>query len=142
MITRAIITSIFGNKCTVKVPLFANDNSNEIPTISDVVMSIPPGMIGQYAENDVVFLGFEENMLNRPVILGKLYTGSKMDQSISLQYLPIDTKFNYSNIDDRANAQTIQSLQDLITAVNKLQIQVNTLIAQPTQQSTPNTNQD
>ena len=142
MITRAIITSIFGNKCTVKVPLFANDNSKEIPTISDVVMSIPPGMTGQYAENDVVFLGFEENLLNRPVILGKLYTGSKMDQSISLPYLPTDTKFNYSNIDDRANVQTIQSLQELITAVNKLQIQVNTLSAPTNPPSTTNINQD
>lgn len=76
MITKAIIKSINGarNKCMVRVPLFETADSSG-PVVVEALVNIPPGIFNNLFVGDVVFIGFEENALEKPIILGKLFKG-------------------------------------------------------------------
>lgn len=77
MIVKGIIKSIDfnGNTCMVRIPLFENSPSgNEF--VMQAIMSTTPGVYNGYREGDVVMLGFENNEIDQPVVLGKLYLGA------------------------------------------------------------------
>lgn len=76
MITKGIIRSInrSGNRCIVRMPLFENASS-AAPVQVDALVSITPGFFNNLFVGDVVFVAFEENALEKPIILGKLYKG-------------------------------------------------------------------
>ena len=76
MITKAIVKSInkAGNRCVVRMPLFENASSSS-PVKAEALVSITPGFFNNIFVNDVVFVAFEENALEKPIILGKLYKG-------------------------------------------------------------------
>lgn len=80
MITKAIVRSISkaGNRCTVRMPLFetASDLS---PVEAEALVSITPGFFNNVFVGDVVFVAFEENALEKPIILGKLYKGTAFE---------------------------------------------------------------
>lgn len=80
MITKAIVRSIntAGNRCIVRMPLFetASDMS---PVEAEALVSITPGFFNNLFVGDVVFVGFEENALEKPIILGKLYKGTSFE---------------------------------------------------------------
>ena len=77
MITKAKVRSInkAGNRCVVRMPLFETASSAS-PVEAEALVSITPGLYTNIFINDVVFVAFEENALEKPIILGKLYTGS------------------------------------------------------------------
>lgn len=127
MITRAIIKSIFGNKCSIEVPLFSNDNSNSIPVLPEAVMMIPPGMIGQYAEGDVVVISFEENMFGRPIVLGKLYTGTNSAKQASAARLSRNTEIETTDITTQAEIAKTTSIGALLDTINNLKARVEAL---------------
>lgn len=127
MITRAIIKSIFGNKCSIEVPLFSNDNSNNIPVLPEAVMMIPPGMIGQYAEGDVVIISFEENMFGRPIVLGKLYTGTNSAKQASVAKLSRNTEIETTDITTQADITKTTSIGALLDTINNLKVRVEAL---------------
>lgn len=127
MITRAIIKSIFGNKCSIEVPLFSNDNSNSIPVLPEAVMMIPPGMIGQYAEGDVVIISFEENMFGRPIVLGKLYTGANSAKQASATILSRNTEIETVDITTQAEITKTTSIGALLDTINNLKARVEAL---------------
>lgn len=76
MITKAIIQSIntAGNKCIVRMPLFETAGSSNIVE-AEALVSITPGLFNNLFVGDVVFVAFEENALEKPIILGKLFKG-------------------------------------------------------------------
>ena len=76
MITKAVIKSINknGNRCIVRMPLFENA-SNPSPVEAEALVSITPGLFNNLFVGDVVFVAFEENALEKPIILGKLFKG-------------------------------------------------------------------
>lgn len=76
MITKGIIRSInkAGNRCIVRMPLFENASSSS-PVEAEALVNITPGLFNNLFVGDIVFLGFEENALEKPIILGKLYKG-------------------------------------------------------------------
>ena len=78
MVTKGIIRSInrAGNRCVVRMPLFETASSS-VPVEAEALVSITPGMFNNLFINDVVFIAFEENALEKPIIIGKLYTGSQ-----------------------------------------------------------------
>ena len=127
MITRAIIKSIFGNKCSIEVPLFSNDNSNSIPVLPEAAMMIPPGMIGQYAEGDVVIISFEENMFGRPIVLGKLYTGTNSAKQASATMLSRNTEIETTDITTQAETTKTTSIGALLDTINNLKTRVEAL---------------
>jgi hypothetical protein len=77
LITKAIIRSInkAGTRCLVEMPLFSTA-SNPSPVTAKALVSITPGFFNNLFEGDVVFVTFEENALEKPIIIGKLFTGA------------------------------------------------------------------
>lgn len=77
MVTKGLIKSIdrVGNRCIVRLPLFETASSTA-PVEIEALISITPGMFNNLYENDVVFVAFEENALEKPIVIGKLYTGA------------------------------------------------------------------
>ncbi len=75
MITEALIETIdfTANSCTVRIPLFETTN-----TVTKVVVPahfcIQPGQVNGYKVGDMVWIAFENNMYQNPIIIGKLFT--------------------------------------------------------------------
>ena len=84
MVTKGQIKSInrAGNRCVVRLPLFETASSS-VPVEIEALVSITPGMFNNLFINDVVFVAFEENALEKPIIIGKLYTGAQ-NENIAL----------------------------------------------------------
>ncbi len=76
MVTKGQIKALNTAKtrCWVRLPLFETASST-VPVIIEALINITPGMYNDLYVNDVVFVAFEENALEKPVIIGKLYTG-------------------------------------------------------------------
>lgn len=90
------------NLCQVHVPIFdAAGNKTEFRMWA--TMMLPPGIHSGYEINDVVFITFADNSLNRPIVLGQLYRGGEGtkigdlgDQSDKLDRA---TKFSCNDLD-------------------------------------------
>ena len=82
MVTKAVIKSInkAGNRCIVRMPLFETAASSA-PVQAEALVNITPGLYNNLFVGDIVFVAFEENALEQPIILGKLYTGSANENS-------------------------------------------------------------
>ena len=83
MITKAIIQSInaAGNRCVVRMPLFESASSSS--TIeAEALVNITPGLFNSLAVGDIVFVAFEENAVEKPIILGKLFRGGDIEGNI------------------------------------------------------------
>jgi hypothetical protein len=52
-----------------------------VPVEIEALVSITPGMFNNLFINDVVFVAFEENALEKPIIIGKLYTGASNENN-------------------------------------------------------------
>ena len=76
MVTKAIVRSINNkaNRCIVRMPLFETA-ANSAPVEAEALVSITPGMFNNLVVGDVVFVAFEENALEKPIIIGKLFKG-------------------------------------------------------------------
>ena len=74
MVTEAVIINIDynSNKCTVRVPLFETVNTI-YPVITEAVFAITPGCFNGYKIDDIVWVAFERNKADLPVIIGKVY---------------------------------------------------------------------
>jgi hypothetical protein len=81
LITKAIVVSINRNrnKCFVRMPLFETASSTN-PVIVEALISHPPGVYNNIFKNDVVFVSFEENALEKPIVIGKLYRGPNFEK--------------------------------------------------------------
>jgi hypothetical protein len=62
------------------MPLFENASSSA-PVEVEALVNITPGFFNNLFVNDVVFVGFEENALEKPIILGKLYKGGSYENA-------------------------------------------------------------
>jgi hypothetical protein len=62
------------------MPLFETASSS-VPVEVEALVSITPGMFNNLFVNDVVFIAFEENALEKPIIIGKLYTGAQNENN-------------------------------------------------------------
>ena len=82
MVTKGLVKSInrAGNRCIVRLPLFETASSSA-PVEIEALTSITPGMFNNLFVNDVVFVAFEENALEKPIIIGKLYTGAQNENN-------------------------------------------------------------
>lgn len=80
MITKAIVQSINANgtRCVVRMPLFETSASSA-PIEAEALVNITPGVFNNLAVGDRVFVAFEENALEKPIILGKLFRGADIE---------------------------------------------------------------
>lgn len=74
MITKAIIKEKKDNLFLVRIPLLESAGTTD-EVVLTATLCHEPGNIEAYNINDVVFVGFENNAIGSPIILGKLYTG-------------------------------------------------------------------
>lgn len=142
MITKAIVQSInaTGTRCRVRIPLFETASSST-PIEADALVNITPGIFNNLAVNDVVFISFEENEINRPIILGKLFRGADAESNVrggtivdtlkvhSNATLPAATIFSYPTAiqQNYAELNTPKKTADYIKWLEAL---VKSLIAQ------------
>ena len=127
MITRAIIKKIYGNHCSIAIPLFSNDISNSPIEVNGAVMMIPPGMLGQYEVGDTVIIDFEEYNFSKPIILGKLYTGGE-NKPQAAEVLSLGTKISpKSETMGTATVSTPQSIAEVLQDIADLNIRLSKL---------------
>ena len=83
MITKAVVQSINGaaNRCIVRMPLFETASSTA-PVEAEALVNIPPGIFNNLVVGDVVFVAFEENALEKRIILGKLFKGISNENEV------------------------------------------------------------
>jgi hypothetical protein len=63
------------------MPLFETAASSA-PVEAEALVNIAPGMFNSLEVGDVVFIAFEENALEKPIILGKLFRGADTEGNI------------------------------------------------------------
>lgn len=82
MITKAVVKNVDygGNKCLVRIPLFETASSDAEVEVHALINN-PPGIFNNLYPGDIVFIGFEENALEKPIILGKLYRGANFESN-------------------------------------------------------------
>lgn len=83
MVTKALVRSINGaaNRCIVRMPLFETA-SNSAPVEAEALVSITPGLFNNLVVGDVVFVAFEENSIEKPIIIGKLFRGTSDENNV------------------------------------------------------------
>jgi hypothetical protein len=145
MIVKGIIKTIDynGNMCTVRLPLFeSSSKSGEV--ILPATIAIQPGLINSYKEEDVVLISFENNKIETPVVIGKLYLGATAESkesrgNINVTGLTVSTKASIpltteltfkgdttSVVDVDGGLTTYKTLADIVRALQKVEVQFNT----------------
>lgn len=136
MITKAIIESISstGNRCIVRMPLFETASSSS-HVKAEALVNITPGMFNNLVVGDIVFVSFEENALEKPVILGKLYKGISDENNVrggmgildslkvnSAATIPSSTLFVFPNTlkNEYENLKTPKKMADYIKWLESL----------------------
>ena len=113
----------------VRIPVFHKIENTPGATPTDNLPTVPvctlPGVNPIYQVGDIVWLGFENDEIGTPVIIGLLYREeqsnaiSDMDcASITVQ---VDAKFPASTKIGDIGDKSLQALPQIIDAVNNLQ---------------------
>lgn len=93
MITKAIVQSVSGNSVIVRIPLYNKIggayNATPDKELYSATICVPQGQFPQLSRGSVVFVGFEDNEMSKPIILGHLLTAEqfKNDPNRSEMYL-------------------------------------------------------
>lgn len=121
MITKALIkktSTDADNHFLVYIPLLRKANAPEDSAFLKATLIITPGVENAYNVGDVVFVGFEDDQADKPVILGKLYTGKedkenitttltvKSVESVEKAQLPASTSIDNLNLMEVSNKLT------------------------------------
>lgn len=128
MLTKAIIQKIdqAKNTCIVRIPLFEQASSKSFME-TEATICVTPGIYNNLFVGDIVIIGFEENKIELPVILGKLFlnnlskdsqAGAVFGDSLTIAskaILPCDTEFNYTKYSEKyATLNTPKKLADAL----------------------------
>lgn len=109
MITKAIITELPNNNNLFKVWIPVFDKNLDNKYISEAVLCYNTSDLSAYNLNDVVYVGFEDNYLSKPIILGRLFiTKDDVLRELDCERLkvntqatlPMDTKVGNTSLGD------------------------------------------
>jgi hypothetical protein len=137
MITKAEIKEIDynSNLCKVRIPIFEGPGNVE-PAIFVAVMNVPPGVHSGYTVGDVVLVGFADNSMNKPVVLGKLWLGATQEllngsetgyvSCANLEVEKAATFISPSSIQFESG-KDYKDIQDIITKLEKAEARVKIL---------------
>ena len=142
MITKAIVQKIDrdANQCLVRVPLFESASSTN-PVVLIAYPSIVPGLFNNLYVGDIVYVGFEENAMEKPIILGKFYKNAKIENKakggagnfntlnvLSKASIPSTTRFRYRDADEaeyekfNTPRRLTDRVKENIAAINYLEL--------------------
>lgn len=140
MITKGIVEEIDNYLVKVRLPVFDKiagaKNATLTQDLSDATICCQPNSKYQVSVGDVVFVGFEDNDISKPIILGQLYRDVDSNTFMSLVLSGLETKstttlskdttigeVKSSEIECLKNVKTNiqQQLNELIDRVNKLE---------------------
>ena len=148
MVVKGLIKSIDynGNTCTVRLPVFESAATDR-ETIITAIIATQPGIYNGYKVGDVVIVSFENNDIDMPIVLGKLYLGADIEskdprgainaaniKSSTPISIPVDTKLTLDN--DPANLSTVavdgdlssyKSIADIIKGLKKQETQLGSI---------------
>ena len=148
MVVKGLIKSIDynGNTCTVRLPVFESA-ANDKETVITAVIATQPGIYNGYKVGDVVIVSFENNDIDMPIVLGKLYLGADVEskdprgainaaniKSSTPISIPIDTELTLDN--DPGNLSTVavdgdlssyKSIADIIKGLKKQETQLGSI---------------
>lgn len=136
MVTKGIIRSVnrAGNSCIVEMPLFQTAASTA-PVTAEAFINITPGMYNNLFVGDIVFIAFEENALEKPIIIGKLFKNAVTEEATlggagvldtlkvkSAASIPASTLFVFPqlNKNEYENLKTPKKMADYIKWLEKL----------------------
>ena len=111
MITKAIIVETplnNSNKFKIQIPTLVKANSNKDNFILDATLCYQPGVILGYNIGDVVFVAFEDNYIEKPIILGKLYKTDSLDNEV--EELPENDDLPEEDADEEEEAFVYQEI--------------------------------
>jgi hypothetical protein len=116
------------------MPLFETASSSRHAE-AEALVNIAPGLFNSLVVGDVVFVAFEENAMEKPIILGKLFRGTDIESNIrggggvleslrvrSAATIPSSTLFKYpTNIKQNyKNLETPKQVADYIKWLERL----------------------
>jgi uncharacterized protein involved in type VI secretion and phage assembly len=115
------------------MPLFETAASTT-PIEATALVNITPGIFNNIEVGDRVFVAFEENAIENPIIIGKLFRGANIEGSVrggggifntlkvnSEAVLPATTSFTFptSNQNEYKNFRTLKNIADYIKWLEK-----------------------
>lgn len=137
MITKAIVKStpsVNSNKYTVYIPLLRNANDSEVDATFDATLCFTNGLFYSVFVDDVVYVDFEDNYYEKPVIIGKLYTNredkNNIPTQITVKTINVLDKAQFpsnTTISDKTLDNIVLRLNELETSVKALQEQLDKL---------------
>lgn len=135
MLTKAIVESVVDkNHYKVRIPLY-NKEKNAIgstPTSNLNVATVcaTQGTYPSYVEGDVVWVGFEQDLISKPVIIGELNNSLRISNlpELNCSSLQVDTNCNLP-LDININGLSYQELRCLVDIKNNIQQQLDLLDA-------------
>ena len=142
MFTKGEIQSVDynSNTCMVRIPLYENPGM-DMPVIGTATMMIPPGIYNGYKAGDVVWVSFENDEIQDPVVVGKLYLGAKNEHDSQIGTLSCEDLYVNSNasiplgttiitdptdVSETTTYGNIKTIKVLIDVVKALQETVST----------------
>lgn len=146
MITKGILTSIDynNNTCSVRVPTFEMASAPDTQAVFfNVAFMNMPGIYNGYKAGDVVFVAFENGNITFPVVVGKLYLGTKNEAQnrgiVSCENLnvtgastiPITTKLSSSDSLAEAltnSSKTFGTIKDIADLLQEHDSKITSLI--------------
>lgn len=101
MITKAIVEDIINNReFIVRIPIFDNIESAREHTIKEdlntALAILSPGLSNNIVRGDIVYVGFEDNDISKPIILGLL--DKEKQQSRQTTVIAAQMNCDYLNV--------------------------------------------
>ena len=123
MLTKGIVITKSANsgKYLVRIPYLENAGRLKNCNI-EATASVVPGITESFAPDDVVILGFEDHMPDKPIIIGKLFVGEEEARGYAkVSALIVDNSATLPENTQIGNINVFKTLMDLLQRVSTLE---------------------
>ena len=123
MLTKGIVITKSANsgKYLVRIPYLENAGRLKNCNI-EATASVVPGITESFAPDDVVILGFEDHMPDKPIIIGKLFVGEEEARGYAkVSALIVDNSATLPENTQIGNIDVFKTLMDLLQRVSTLE---------------------
>lgn len=115
MITKGIVEEVLSQyKVKVRLPIFDGVKSNKNEVLNSATICTLPSIDNVVTVGDIVFVGFEDNDLGKPIVIGQLFSSksnnTKSDLKLNTLYTESITKLSSSTWIGAITPKEINSL--------------------------------